>query len=166
MNGKTGMLPALVLIVGVCTAAEVHASGPLFGPGVTEDGQWSTFSLCPWWWQSKGCLKNGYSVMHYWTPAVYRFYAFHRATTYTYPRDLEPGVPISRGTYPYHCRAVPPAVFFPETYPSPVGSNSPLTPSSGPGASPEGPALADPGQEGPELGMPERLPPPVPTPDR
>jgi hypothetical protein len=162
MNVKAWMLPALVLTLAGGAATEARASGSLFGPGVTRDGQWSTFSLIPWWWQSKGCPKNAYCVLHYWTPSAY-FIAFHRAETYTFPRDLNPGVPISQGTIPYHCRAVPPVVFFPQTYPPPFGSNYPSTgpTSPAPGANEPAPGA---GSEGPELGPPpERLPPPKPT---
>jgi hypothetical protein len=166
MSGKKWMLPILVLGLGSWTVTQARASGPLFGPGMTKDGQWSTFSLCPWWWQAKGCPHNAYSPLHYWAPSVYRFWAFHRAETYTYARDLNPGVPISRGTWPYHCRAVPPAVFMPETYPPPFGSSYPPTTGTGTAAQPNEATPEAPGP-GPELGPPpEKVPPPKPTPNK
>lgn len=75
------------------------------------------------WCDGPGCPRPSYSPFHILTPEVDRLRAWCRKTTYTYPCDLHPEMPLHFESVKYPCRPVPPAVYtgnYPWSPPDPV----------------------------------------------
>jgi hypothetical protein len=97
---RSGRFAALALGVGLCAAAAGRADSQVEPRPC--DG-----AVCP---------GNSYSPCHYWTPAVYRWRAWHHCPgQYLYATDRFPEMPPTYQIIKYPCRAVDPAAYYGNT---------------------------------------------------
>jgi hypothetical protein len=94
---KSGRFAALALGLGLFTA-EAASADCQGEPRACDGGQ---------------CPPSSYSPCHYWTPAVYRWRAYHHCSgQYLYAIDRFPEMPPTYQIIKYPCRAVDPAVYY------------------------------------------------------
>ena len=79
------------------------------------------------------CPRSSYSPLHYWTPTLYRWKAWHHCPgQYLYAPNFHPDMPPTYQFFRYPCRAVAPAAYYggPPSNPGTVSTESSSTDSA------------------------------------